>query len=89
MLLVFADLMSAEPQLTVAALGVHNSIIRKAQYANAGVVLEQEGDSYTVAFHKPLDAVSFCLQVGDSCWVLLLLLNAPQHHRGCCARSSP
>eukprot|EP00775_Hariotina_reticulata_P008471 gene8471-8654_t len=59
----YSTLMSAEPRLTVAALGLHNSIIRKAQYANAGVVLEQEGDSYTVAFHKPLDAISFCLQV--------------------------
>lgn len=55
--------MSAEPRLTTAALGLHNNIIRKAQWANAGVVLEQEGDSYTVAFHRSLDAVAFCLQV--------------------------
>eukprot|EP00879_Flechtneria_rotunda_P021800 GHRR01022987.1.p1 GENE.GHRR01022987.1~~GHRR01022987.1.p1 ORF type:complete len:418 (+),score=158.17 GHRR01022987.1:960-2213(+) len=55
--------MAAEPHLATAALGVHNSAVRKALYANAGAVLEQEGDSYTVAFHKPLDAVAFCLQV--------------------------
>jgi hypothetical protein len=55
--------MAAEPRLATAALGTHNAIIRKAQYSNAGVVLQQEGDSFSVAFHKPLDAVTFCLQV--------------------------
>jgi class 3 adenylate cyclase len=55
--------MAAAPRLATAALVIHNNVIRKAQYSNAGVVLQQEGDSFTVAFHKPLDAVTFCLQV--------------------------
>jgi hypothetical protein len=25
--------------------------------------VQQEGDSYTLVFHEPLDAVAFCLQV--------------------------
>jgi hypothetical protein len=65
--------MAAEPRLATAALGIHNAVIRKAQYSNAGVVLQQEGDSFTVAFHKPLDAVTFCLQVGSA----VLLLDVP------------
>lgn len=34
-----------------------------AKYYNGGFVLEQEGDSFTIAFYDPFDAVVFCLQV--------------------------
>lgn len=59
--------MKASPHLMTKALGLHNYAIRKACHANAGHVLEQEGDSYSIAFHRPLEAVAFCLQVGAPC----------------------
>jgi hypothetical protein len=46
-----------------AALVKHNSVLRAAKFSNGGFVLEQEGDSFTVAFYDPFDAVVFCLQV--------------------------
>ena len=45
------------------ALVLHNSVLRAAKYYNGGFVLEQEGDSFTIAFYDPFDAVVFCLQV--------------------------
>lgn len=38
--------------------------MRRAAAAHAGNVIEQEGDSWSVVFHTPMDAVAFCLQVG-------------------------
>ena len=43
--------------------GLHNTVMRVAAAAHAGHVIEQEGDSWSVAFHSPMDAVAFCLQV--------------------------
>jgi hypothetical protein len=45
------------------AMGVHNAILRAAVSTHAGHVIEQEGDSWSVAFHRPVEAVAFCLQV--------------------------
>jgi hypothetical protein len=45
------------------ALQVHNHIVRHAAYVHAGFVLEQEGDSFVLCFHEPLDAAAFALQV--------------------------
>lgn len=45
------------------AMGIHNAILRKAVATHGGHVIEQEGDSWSVAFHKPVDAAAFCLQV--------------------------
>jgi hypothetical protein len=72
-------MMAAEPRLATAALGIHNGVIRKAQYSNAGMVLQQEGDSFTVAFHKPLDAVTFCLQVGACKVCNVVVLGGSSH----------
>jgi class 3 adenylate cyclase len=47
------------------AMGGHNNMMRKACHAHAGHVLDQEGDSWTIAFHDAEDAVAFALQVGD------------------------
>lgn len=69
--LLLADMMKASPHLMTKALGLHNYAIRKACHANAGHVLEQEGDSYCIAFHRPLEAVAFCLQVGAPCGPVL------------------
>ena len=55
--------MAANAPLTTKALGVHNAILRRATCAHAGTVIEQEGDSWSVAFHSAMDAVAFCLQV--------------------------
>lgn len=60
---VYLDMMKADPKAMTKALGIHNRIIRNAGNANAGNILEQEGDSYTVVFHDAFDAVVFCLQV--------------------------
>lgn len=58
------------------ALLLHNQLIRAAGYDHVGYVVEQEGDSFTLAFHEPQDAVGFCLQVTQSAeWLL------PQLHR--------
>lgn len=48
---------------TVRAMGMHNAILRKAVATHAGHVIEQEGDSWSLAFHRSVDAVAFCLQV--------------------------
>lgn len=48
------------------AMALHNREIRAAMWAQAGYVIEQEGDSFSVAFYNPVDAVAFCLQV----WML-------------------
>jgi hypothetical protein len=49
--------------------GLHNTVMRVAAAAHAGHVIEQEGDSWSVAFHSPMDAVAFCLQVNAACVV--------------------
>jgi class 3 adenylate cyclase len=59
--------MASNAPLTTKALGMHNAILRRAASAHAGHVVEQEGDSWSVAFHTAMDAVAFCLQVGSSC----------------------
>jgi hypothetical protein len=48
-------------------LGIHNALLRRAAAMHAGHVVEQEGDSWSVAFHTSMDAVAFCLQVGLWC----------------------
>jgi class 3 adenylate cyclase len=47
------------------ALLQHNHVIKQAADDNIGCVLEQEGDSFTLAFHDPHDAAAFALQVGS------------------------
>eukprot|EP00878_Enallax_costatus_P015458 GHUV01016192.1.p1 GENE.GHUV01016192.1~~GHUV01016192.1.p1 ORF type:complete len:446 (+),score=127.76 GHUV01016192.1:4890-6227(+) len=59
----YSELMQQNAAMTTRALGIHNAILRKAVTAHAGYVIEQEGDSWSVAFHRPVDAVAFCLQV--------------------------
>lgn len=85
----YSSLMGAAPDLMAVALGMHNQAVRRAAFANAGAVLEQEGDSYTVVFYEPFDAVAFCLQVGGGgrarSWgvrVVLRCLGAPCHMPG-------
>eukprot|EP00775_Hariotina_reticulata_P010840 gene10840-10996_t len=58
----FSDLTRLDGTLTMRALGLHNMILRKAAADHAGHVIEQEGDSWSVAFHTPMEAVAFCLQ---------------------------
>eukprot|EP00775_Hariotina_reticulata_P013223 gene13223-13354_t len=59
----YSDLMQRDASLCMRAMGTHNGIMRKAVTAHAGHVIEQEGDSWSIAFHRPVDAVAFCLQV--------------------------
>lgn len=62
----YSELMQSNAPLATKALGIHNSILRRAAAAHAGNVVEQEGDSWSIAFHTPIDAVAFCLQVSIS-----------------------
>lgn len=54
--------MKTSPTLTTKALALHNAVLRKAAHNHAGHVIEQEGDSWSVAFHDAQDAAAFCLQ---------------------------
>ena len=57
------------------AMRLHNALMQRVQQQQAGHVIEQEGDSWTVAFEEPQDAVAFCLQVSSegSCIICLNL----------------
>eukprot|EP00775_Hariotina_reticulata_P011064 gene11064-11220_t len=59
----YSDLVRLNGPLTAQALGAHNFILRQAASDHAGHVIEQEGDSWSVAFHSHVEAVAFCLQV--------------------------
>lgn len=50
------------------AMVLHDAILRKAVAIHAGYVIEQEGDSWSIAFHAPVEALGFCLQVCTN-WV--------------------
>ncbi|GAX78935.1 hypothetical protein CEUSTIGMA_g6375.t1 [Chlamydomonas eustigma] len=58
----FSDLMKSSPELMMSALITHNNLIQNAKFSNYGYTIEQEGDSYTMLFEDPVDAVKFCLQ---------------------------
>jgi hypothetical protein len=58
----FSDLMGRSPYLMMPALLIHNNLVTKAKHTNFGYVVEQEGDSYSIAFEEAVDAVRFCLQ---------------------------
>lgn len=76
------------PEQMYRALTLHNNVIRHAKYVNCGSIIQQEGDSFTLAFHTAFDAVAFCLQVcalslcasllcvplcvGPSCWLVVV-----------------
>ncbi|GAX74580.1 hypothetical protein CEUSTIGMA_g2029.t1 [Chlamydomonas eustigma] len=68
----YSDMMKESPELMNEALGIHNSLIRKAKWVNFGHTMEQEGDSFTVGFYEAADAVSFCLmaqqQLHNQAW---------------------
>ena len=49
------------PELMTKALNTHNAVIRHCRWAAFGGTIEQEGDSYTLYFYDPFDAVFFCL----------------------------
>ncbi|WIA30200.1 hypothetical protein OEZ86_000292, partial [Tetradesmus obliquus] len=59
----FSELTRKCPELMNKAMGGHNNILRKACHTHAGYVMDQEGDSWSVAFHSAEDAVGFSLQV--------------------------
>jgi hypothetical protein len=60
------------PEQMYRALTLHNNVIRHAKYVNCGSIIQQEGDSFTLAFHTAFDAVAFCLQVSGSPGVCVL-----------------
>ncbi|WIA10689.1 hypothetical protein OEZ85_010869 [Tetradesmus obliquus] len=70
----YSEIFKRAPEVMFRALVMHNGAIRAAKYANCGFVLEQEGDSFTLAFHNAFDAVAFCLQAQQA----LLSLQWPE-----------
>ncbi len=60
-----AALLKAHPEPMMTAILMHNDLIQKARADNFGHVIEQEGDSFCIAFSDSYDAVKFCLQVRD------------------------
>ncbi|KAI8463865.1 MAG: nucleotide cyclase [Monoraphidium minutum] len=58
----YSEMMKLSPASTIKALTLHNAVLSKAAHKHAGHVIEQEGDSWAVAFHDAFDAVAFCLQ---------------------------
>ncbi|GAX78741.1 hypothetical protein CEUSTIGMA_g6178.t1 [Chlamydomonas eustigma] len=59
----FSDLMKNSPELMMKALLAHNNLIQSAKSNNFGHIVEQEGDSYSIAFEEAADAVKFCIHV--------------------------
>ena len=45
------------------ALEIHDCIIRECLMCHNGYEIANEGDSFHLAFHDPVDAVAFCLKV--------------------------
>ena len=44
-------MMKREPELMTNALSLHNSLVNKARWCMHGYTIEQEGDSFTLAFY--------------------------------------
>eukprot|EP00775_Hariotina_reticulata_P011159 gene11159-11309_t len=61
----YSELSRLDGGLTMQVLGLHNAILRKAAAAHAGHVIEQEGDSWSVAFYSSFEAAAFCLHVSS------------------------
>lgn len=60
-----------DPSAMKDALDVHDAIVRKCYVKQSGYEITTEGDSFHLAFHHPLDALSFCLDCQTK------LFNAP------------
>ena len=58
----FSKLMKNSPELTMQATILHNDLIQKARHSNFGYLIESEGDSFSILFESPVDAVKFCIQ---------------------------
>lgn len=50
-------------EATARAIKIQNTVLRKVALANAGHVIRPGDVTWSVAFHRPVDAVAFCLQV--------------------------
>ncbi|CAG9466944.1 unnamed protein product [Pedinophyceae sp. YPF-701] len=50
-----------DPVAMLAALNVHNAVLRRALLPHYGYEIQTEGDSFTIAFHDTEDAVMWCI----------------------------
>lgn len=41
---------------------LHNDLIQRARHASFGYMIESEGDSFSILFESPTDAIRFCIQ---------------------------
>ncbi|KXZ56419.1 hypothetical protein GPECTOR_1g373 [Gonium pectorale] len=62
---------SLPPEVMDSALKIHHKIIRELLRAHRGYESATEGDSFIVAFHRPVDAVLFAVEIQQA------LLDAP------------
>eukprot|EP00878_Enallax_costatus_P015727 GHUV01016478.1.p1 GENE.GHUV01016478.1~~GHUV01016478.1.p1 ORF type:complete len:735 (+),score=173.20 GHUV01016478.1:1352-3556(+) len=89
----YSDIFKRAPEVMYCALMLHNGVIRAAKFANCGFVLEQEGDSFTLAFYDAFDAVAFCLQAQQALlavqWPEGLGLDDEQHSIGSLSKRQP
>jgi len=86
----FSELTRHYPELMSKAMGGHNNILRKACHAHAGYVLDQEGDSWAVAFYDAEDACGFSLQVCRLVnFAVVVLFCCPEEASACPASALP
>jgi class 3 adenylate cyclase len=57
------EMWEANPNAMRAALRQHDTLMRRTILENNGVEVLTEGDSFTVAFQKTVDAVNWCMDV--------------------------
>jgi class 3 adenylate cyclase len=58
----FSELMRTSPEITMQAVILHNNLLQKARHSCFGYTIESEGDSFSLLFESPADAVKFCIQ---------------------------
>ena len=58
----YSNMMKASPEACMLAVILHNNLLQKARHSCFGYVIESEGDSFSLLFESPVDAVKFCIQ---------------------------
>ena len=57
----FSNMMKGSPEACMQAVILHNNLLQKARHACFGYLIESEGDSFSILFESPSDAVKFCI----------------------------
>ncbi|KAF5843592.1 hypothetical protein DUNSADRAFT_12854, partial [Dunaliella salina] len=59
----YTAMCAIDPKAATQTMEIHNKLISKARWANCGSIVDQAGDSFTLAFQDAFDAVAFAIQV--------------------------